>query len=145
MPISSKYLENLRYKSKKYHRTSNLKFSNYQQLTRKFTRAHFQRLKSKKWNGVDDKLDISSLSLFRLLYDNSFNVICYLTNLNSGIANIKLNNFGDEGFRGGSRAAATSKMKYFVTIVKGWKPLTIITKRSILDVTATLDPPLGLV
>ena len=44
--------------------------------------------------------------------------------------------------RGGSRAAATSKMKYFVIIVNGWKPLTIITKRSILDVAAALDPPL---
>ena len=27
-------------------------------------------------------------------------------------------------------------------IVYGWKPLTIITKRSILDVAAVLDPPL---
>ena len=30
-------------------------------------------------------------------------------------------------------------------IVNGWKPLTIITKRSILDVAAVLDPPLVLV
>ena len=45
-------------------------------------------------------------------------------------------------FRGGSRAAATSKMERFVIIVNGWKPLTIIPKRSISDVTATLDPPL---
>ena len=44
--------------------------------------------------------------------------------------------------RGGSRAAVTSKMERFVTIVNGWKPLTIITKRSILDVAASLDPPL---
>ena len=44
--------------------------------------------------------------------------------------------------RGGSRAAATSKMEHFVIIVNGWKPLTVITKRSILDVAATLDPPL---
>ena len=43
--------------------------------------------------------------------------------------------------RGGSRAAATSKMECFVIIVNGWKPLTIITKRSILDVTAALDQP----
>ena len=35
--------------------------------------------------------------------------------------------------RGGSRTAATSKMEHFVTIV---------TKRSILDVAAALDPPL---
>ena len=27
-------------------------------------------------------------------------------------------------------------------IVNGWKPLTIITMSSILDVTAVLDPPL---
>ena len=44
--------------------------------------------------------------------------------------------------RGGSRAAATSKMECFVIIVNGWKPLTIITKRSILDVAAVLYPPL---
>ena len=35
--------------------------------------------------------------------------------------------------RGGSRGAAT------------WKPLTIITKRSILDVAVVLDPPLFLI
>ena len=29
-------------------------------------------------------------------------------------------------------------------IVNGWKPLTIITKRSILDVAVVLDPPLPL-
>ena len=42
--------------------------------------------------------------------------------------------------RDGSRTAATSKMKHFVIIVNGWKPLTIITNLSILDVTAVLDP-----
>ena len=36
--------------------------------------------------------------------------------------------------RGGSRTASTSKTKHFVIIVNGWKPLTIITKSSILDV-----------
>ena len=64
--------------------------------------------------------------------------------------------------RGGSRAAAKSKMKRFVIIVNGFQlltiirkhfqpltiitkhfqTLTIITKRSILDVAAVLDPPL---
>ena len=44
--------------------------------------------------------------------------------------------------RGGSRAAATSKMERFVTIVNGFQPLTIISKRSILDVAAALGPPL---
>ena len=39
----------------------------------------------------------------------------------------------------------TSKMERFVIIVNGWKPLTIITKRSILDVAAALDPSLRLV
>ena len=43
---------------------------------------------------------------------------------------------------GGSRTDATSKMERFVIIVNGWKPLTIITKRSILDVAAVLDLPL---
>ena len=47
-------------------------------------------------------------------------------------------------FRGGSRTAGTSKMERFVIIVNSWKPLTIITKRSILDVVAVLDPPLVL-
>ena len=47
-------------------------------------------------------------------------------------------------FRGGSRVAATSKMERFVIIVNGFQSLTIITKRSILDVAAALDPPLVL-
>ena len=33
-------------------------------------------------------------------------------------------------------------MERFVLIVNGWQPLTIITKRSILDVASALDPPL---
>ena len=44
--------------------------------------------------------------------------------------------------RGGSKTAGTSKMERFVITVSGWKPLTIITKRSILDDAAVLDPPL---
>ena len=47
--------------------------------------------------------------------------------------------------RGGSRAGATSKVDRFVITVNGWKPLTIITKRSILDVAAALDQPLTVV
>ena len=47
--------------------------------------------------------------------------------------------------RGGSRAAARSNMQCFVIIVKGFQPLTVITKHSILDVAAALDPPLRLV
>ena len=45
--------------------------------------------------------------------------------------------------RGGSRTTA-SKMERFVIIVNGFHPLTIITKRSILDVAAALDLPLML-
>ena len=46
--------------------------------------------------------------------------------------------------RGGSRAAATSRMVCFVIIVNEFQPLTIITKHSILDTPAALDPPLHL-
>ena len=42
--------------------------------------------------------------------------------------------------RGWSRTTATFKMERFVIIVNGFQPLTIITKRSILDVAAVLDP-----
>ena len=49
----------------------------------------------------------------------------------------------DVSNRGGSTAAATSKMERFVIIDNGFLPLTIITKRSILDVVAALDPPLS--
>ena len=45
--------------------------------------------------------------------------------------------------RGGSRAAATSNMEGFVIIFNGWKPLTIVRNRSILDVAAVLDAPLN--
>ena len=41
--------------------------------------------------------------------------------------------------RDGSRTAATSKMERFVIIVNGFQPLTIITKRSNVDVSAVLD------
>ena len=44
--------------------------------------------------------------------------------------------------RSGSRTATTFKMERFVIIVNDFKPLNIITKRSILDVTAALYPPL---
>ena len=46
------------------------------------------------------------------------------------------------GCRGGSRAAATSKMERFVIIVNDFQPLTIITKRSILDAAVALHLPL---
>ena len=49
-----------------------------------------------------------------------------------------------QDIKGGSRAAATAKMERFVITVNGFQPLTIITKRSILDVAAALDPPLDI-
>ena len=45
-------------------------------------------------------------------------------------------------YRGGSRTAETSKMELFVIVVNSLQSLTIITKRSILDVAAVLDPNL---
>ena len=50
----------------------------------------------------------------------------------------------DTMLRGAPRTAATSKMEHFVIIVNGFQPLTIITKRSILEVAAVLDSPLML-
>ena len=47
--------------------------------------------------------------------------------------------------RRGSRAAVTSKMECFVIIANGFKPLTVITWHSILDVAASLDPPLHII
>ena len=44
--------------------------------------------------------------------------------------------------KGGSKTAALSKMELFVIIVNIWKPLTIITKSSTLDVATVLDLPL---
>ena len=46
------------------------------------------------------------------------------------------------GGKGRSRAAAASKMERFVIIVNGFQQLTIITKRSILDVAVALGPSL---
>ena len=45
------------------------------------------------------------------------------------------------GHRDASRTAATSKMELFVIIVNGFHWLSIITKNSILDVAAFLNPP----
>ena len=47
--------------------------------------------------------------------------------------------------RGRSRTAATFQMELFVIIVNGFQPLTIIRKRSILDVAAVLDPLLAII
>ena len=44
--------------------------------------------------------------------------------------------------RDGPRTDTISKMELFVIIVKGFHPLTIIRKSSMLNVGAVLDPPL---
>ena len=44
--------------------------------------------------------------------------------------------------KGGSRTAETSKMELFLITVNGLQLLTIISKFSIWDVAAVLDPPL---
>ena len=48
-----------------------------------------------------------------------------------------------DGARGRSRTVPTSKMEHFLIIVNGFQPLTIITKRSILEVAAVPDLPLA--
>ena len=48
-------------------------------------------------------------------------------------------------FRGGSRTAESSKMERLVIIVNSFQPLTIITKRSILDVASILYVPLTVI
>ena len=40
-------------------------------------------------------------------------------------------------------AAAASKMELFVTIVNGWAALNIVTKSSVFDTGAVLDPSLN--
>ena len=45
--------------------------------------------------------------------------------------------------RGGSRPATASKMEPIVIIINVFQSLTIITKCSILDVAAVLDPDLA--
>ena len=47
-------------------------------------------------------------------------------------------------FRGGSRATVSSKMERFVILFNGFQPLTIITKRSILEVVTALGRMLWL-
>ena len=49
--------------------------------------------------------------------------------------------FENTKLRDGSGTAASSEIERFVIIANGWKPLTIIAKRSILDVASVLDPP----
>ena len=72
-------------------------------------------------------------------------VICNTSSLIDHILTNSTEKILQSGIRGGSRAAATSKMECFVIILNGCNRLTIITKHSILDVAAALDPPLGII
>ena len=40
------------------------------------------------------------------------------------------------------RTSATSKMKFFVTLVNGFQPLTNVTTNSMLDLAGVLETPL---
>ena len=75
---------------------------------------------------------------------SNFNLWLYSYGILSGLSITfffkKVKTFFRES-RGGSRTAATSKMERFVIIVGAWKPLTIITKHSILVIAAALHPP----
>ena len=44
--------------------------------------------------------------------------------------------------RDGPRTPATSKMKFFVTLVNGFQPLTNVTTNSMLDLAGVLETPL---
>ena len=80
--------------------------------------------------------------LFRKIYRHSPYV---LYNIKYLFVIYHLGGYSLSIIRGGSRTAATFKVECFVIIVNGWKPLTIITKHSTLDVAAVLDPPLIIV
>ena len=97
-------------------------------------------LQGSKWAIVIRPVSTESTLLLFLLMSNflDFFISFFQTNFLLII-------FQTSFLRSGSRIAATSKMERFEIIVNGWKPLTIITKRSILDVAAVLDPPLLLI
>ena len=90
------------------------------------------------------KKNFEKIKLFLKFIDLTFSVICFSETwlYALSITRDSLHELPNYTSRGGSRAAATSKMERFVIIVNGFQPLTIITKRSILDVAAALDPPL---
>ena len=85
------------------------------------------------------------IDMFHKLWDKHLLQRCPLFVCHTSFARCwDLNLSSWHSIRDGSRAAATSKMEHFVITVNSWKPLTIITKRSILDVAAALDPPLSI-
>ena len=101
---------------------------------------HFTVAESRYWF----RLVVVGNAGFFFLYTMYFSVlcVCYVDMLRFSY-NLCYSVTPNNSVRGGSRAAATSKMEHFVIIVNGFQPLTIITKRFILDVAAALDPPLS--
>ena len=96
-------------------------------------KTHFESLKSnyKKIRIPADKISFSldNAGNIAYYYQDSSRPVCLMLSI----------------YRSGSGAAATSKTERIVIKVNGWKPFTIITKRSILDVAAVLDPPLTII
>ena len=120
-------------------------------LIRKYVIVGTKKVK-KKWEELQDAIrgmDRRKIMTFPLVHiptlsnNNIQNMFFrYWIDYSWTISNVYLRDTVYYTSRGGSRVAATSKMEYFVIIVNDWKPLTIITKQSILDVAATQDPPL---
>ena len=81
-------------------------------------------------------------SFFNKLLKNDFLILLIFVIYRKYYITSLFYNYNQGSSRSGSRTAATSKMERFVIIVNGWKPLTIITKSSILEVAAVLDLPL---
>ena len=91
---------------------------------------------SREWAGILSRTWYITRRSYRLWFWFFWNISTWLIKfLNTSFTLISTS-------RGGSRVAATSKMERVVIIVNGIQPLTIITKHSILDVAAALDPPL---
>ena len=107
------------------------------------------------WN--EDIIFFWNLVVFRTQFNRSIRTPNFIVTSENFLTNYQwvsisglFSRFACTGiYRDACRTTAASKMKRFVTIVNGWKPLTIIkkrssiiTKRSILDVVAVLHPPL---
>ena len=107
------------------------------EMKKTFTKNFIDEKKTLLFCGryVVDTLVVIERERLKLVYDA-------LNNFDKSL-NFTADTFDNVAPRGGFRTAATSKMERFVIIVNGWKTLTIITKRSILDVAAVLDPPLA--
>ena len=105
---------------------------------------HLDNLYHREFSDVSRFTNLVTIVEFVSNIKYSFNFIPYMVYPDCQYCITQLVITCSKPTRGWSRAAATFKMERFVIIVNGFKPLTIITKRSILDVAAVLDPPLQL-